>query len=61
MKPESADQPAPSLLSRTFRGDKVLWITALVLAVISVLVVYSSTAKMAYAASTLRTSCATSC
>ncbi len=56
MKPESADQPAPSLLSRTFRGDKVLWITALVLAVISVLVVYSSTAKMAYAASTLRTS-----
>lgn len=56
MKPESADQPAPSLLSRTFRGDKVLWITALVLAVISVLVVYSSTAKMAYAVSTLRTS-----
>lgn len=56
MKPEPAEQPAPSLLSRTFRGDKVLWITALVLAVISVLVVYSSTAKMAYAASTLRTS-----
>lgn len=56
MRPETAEQPAPSLLSRTFRGDKVLWITALVLAVISVLVVYSSTAKMAYAASTLHTS-----
>lgn len=56
MKPEPAEQPAPSLLARTFRGDKVLWITTLVLAVISVLVVYSSTAKMAYAASTLRTS-----
>ena len=54
MKP-AAEQPEPSLLARTFRGDKVLWITALVLAVISVLVVYSSTAKMAYAASTVRT------
>ena len=46
----------PTLLERLFRGDKVLWITAAVLAVISVLVVYSSTAKMAYAASTARTS-----
>ncbi len=45
-----------SLLKRIFRGDKVLWIAAAVLAVISVLVVYSSTAKMAYAASGLRTS-----
>lgn len=45
-----------SLLSRIFRGDKVLWITAAVLAVISILVVYSSTAKMAYASTTLRTS-----
>lgn len=53
---EAAGQDSPSLLARTFRGDKVLWITALVLAIISVLVVYSSTAKMAYAASTLRTS-----
>jgi len=51
----AAEQPEPSLLARTFRGDKVLWITALVLAVISVLVVYSSTAKMAYDASTART------
>ncbi len=46
----------PTLLKRFFRGDKVLWITAAVLAVISVLVVYSSTAKMAYAASTARSS-----
>jgi len=57
MKPEeTAEQMPPSWLARTFRGDKVLWITALVLAIISVLVVYSSTAKMAYAVSTLRTS-----
>ena len=45
-----------SMVARFFRGDKVLWITAAVLAVISVLVVYSSTAKMAYSASTLRSS-----
>ena len=45
-----------SIVARFFRGDKVLWITAAVLAVISVLVVYSSTAKMAYSASTLRSS-----
>ncbi len=57
MKPgETDEQMPPSWLAHTFRGDKVLWITALVLAIISVLVVYSSTAKMAYAVSTLRTS-----
>lgn len=44
----------PSLVSRFFTGDKVLWITIAVLAVISVLVVYSSTAKMAYDAHTAR-------
>ena len=56
-EPIPAGTPAPpSLLARLFRGDKVLWIAALVLAIISVLVVYSSTAKMAYAVSTARTS-----
>ena len=34
--------------SRFFSGDRVLWVIVAVLAVISVLVVYSSTAKMAY-------------
>ncbi len=33
---------------RFFSGDRVLWVIVAVLAVISVLVVYSSTAKMAY-------------
>ena len=33
---------------RLFTGDRVLWIIVAALAVISVLVVYSSTAKMAY-------------
>ncbi len=45
-----------SWVKRIFRGDKVLWITAAVLAVISLLVVYSSTAKMAYGSSSLRPS-----
>lgn len=40
---------------RFFTGDRVLWIIIAVLAVISVLVVYSSTAKMAYDAHTART------
>lgn len=34
---------------RFFTGDRVLWIIVVALSVISVLVVYSSTAKMAYA------------
>lgn len=37
-----------------FSGDRVLWIIVATLAVISVLVVYSSTAKMAYDAHTVR-------
>lgn len=41
--------------SRLFNGDRVLWIIIAALAVISVLVVYSSTAKMAYDAHTART------
>lgn len=53
---QTVESHEPTLLKRLFRGDKVLWITAAVLAVISVLVVYSSTAKMAYAASTARSS-----
>ena len=40
---------------RIFNGDRVLWIIVAALAVISVLVVYSSTAKMAYDAHTART------
>ena len=40
---------------RFFTGDRVLWIIVATLAVISVLVVYSSTAKMAYDAHTART------
>ncbi len=49
-------QNEPTLLQRLFRGDKVLWIVAAVLAIISILVVYSSTAKMAYASSGVRSS-----
>ena len=40
---------------RWFSGDRVLWVIVAVLAVISVLVVYSSTAKMAYDAHAART------
>ena len=42
-------------LGRLFNGDRVLWIIIAALAVISILVVYSSTAKMAYDAHTART------
>ncbi len=41
---------------RIFSGDRVLWIIIAVLAIVSVLVVYSSTAKMAYDAHSLRSS-----
>ncbi len=37
-----------------FSGDRVLWVIIAVMAIISVLVVYSSTAKMAYDANTIR-------
>lgn len=47
-------EKSPSL--KIFSGDRLLWIIIAVLAVISVLVVYSSTAKMAYDASTVRSS-----
>lgn len=49
----SAAEEAPKF--RFFSGDRVLWIIVAALAVISVLVVYSSTAKMAYDAHTMRT------
>lgn len=48
---EVPETPRP----RLFSGDRVLWIIIAALAVISVLVVYSSTAKMAYDAYTTRT------
>ena len=48
---ETAEKPK----FRLFTGDRVLWIIIAVLAVVSVLVVYSSTAKMAYDAHTART------
>ncbi len=41
---------------RIFSGDRVLWIIIAVLAIVSILVVYSSTAKMAYDAHSLRSS-----
>ncbi len=41
---------------RLFAGDRVLWIILAILAVVSILVVYSSTAKMAYDPSAIRTS-----
>ena len=46
----SGDRPL-----RIFTGDRVLWIIVAALAVISILVVYSSTAKMAYDAHAART------
>lgn len=47
-------EPAGGGVFSLFTGDRVLWIIIAVLAVISVLVVYSSTAKMAYDAHTAR-------
>lgn len=41
--------------TRRLAGDRVVWVITAVLAVISILVVYSSTAKMAYDAHTMRT------
>lgn len=38
----------PRVVSRVFEGDRTLWIIFTILLVISVLVVYSSTAKMTY-------------
>lgn len=43
-----AEQSKPKPGSRVFEGDRTLWIIFTVLIVISILVVYSSTAKMTY-------------
>ena len=45
---ESRDGGLIAAARRLFGGDKVLWVIIIVLMTISVLVVYSSTAKMAY-------------
>ena len=49
MNDEQQLYPDAPARARLFSGDRVLWTIVVVLAVISVLVVYSSTAKMAYA------------
>ncbi len=51
----AAARPARPARPRFFSGDRVLWVIVAVLAVISVLVVYSSTAKMAYDPNSART------
>ena len=52
MPNEESDTPRESgwveTVKRLFGGDRVLWIIIIALMTISVLVVYSSTAKMAY-------------
>ena len=53
--PGDAAAAAERQRTRLFTGDRVLWIIIAALAVISILVVYSSTAKMAYDASAART------
>ncbi len=50
----AARQPAAGPTRRWLTGDRVLWVIVFVLATVSVLVVYSSTAKMAYDAHTMR-------
>lgn len=52
---QTTTQTPPTGLRRWFKGDRVLWVIVAVLAVLSVLVVYSSIAKMAYDAHTIRT------
>ncbi len=44
----SENRQEPKIGSRVFEGDRTLWIIFTVLVVISILVVYSSTAKMTY-------------
>lgn len=55
MKEKNDNSQRSILNSQLFAGDKVLWVIIVALAVISILVVYSSTAKMAYDAHTGRT------
>ncbi|MEG0788574.1 MAG: FtsW/RodA/SpoVE family cell cycle protein [Alistipes sp.] len=51
-EPKEPSKPQETSQHKFFTGDRVLWIIITALAVISVLVVYSSTAKMAYDAHT---------
>lgn len=46
---EAAGAARPSFWSRFFGGDRVLWVIIVMLSVASLLVVYSSTASLAYA------------
>ena len=46
--PEQAESGMVTTVKRLFGGDRVLWVIIIALMIISVLVVYSSTAKMAY-------------
>ena len=46
--PEQPEGGVVTTIKRLFGGDRVLWVIIIALMVISVLVVYSSTAKMAY-------------
>lgn len=48
VKTDSGQRPQAGLLDRLFAGDRVLWIIIITLAIASLLVVYSSTASMAY-------------
>lgn len=46
--PQQQEEPQVGLFDRMFSGDRALWIIIAALAVISLLVVYSSTASMVY-------------
>ena len=49
LQPGQTEEPAETgFFDRLFSGDKPLWIIVISLAIISLLVVYSSTASMAY-------------
>ena len=45
---ETSRMERPGFFDRFFGGDKVLWVIIAILAVVSLLVIYSSTASMAY-------------
>ncbi|MBQ8778861.1 MAG: FtsW/RodA/SpoVE family cell cycle protein [Alistipes sp.] len=47
-KSSAKQSGAKEVVARLFGGDRVLWVIIIALMIISVLVVYSSTAKMAY-------------
>ena len=53
-KTEAAGREEQAAGFKLITGDRVLWVIIVALAVISILVVYSSTAKMAYDAHTAR-------